>query len=74
MEIHLVDAPIHQPITQHAEHEQEVQGGKQERVVEHKIESADGSVYKLATRYEQAADGIPASFSNKLPSRCMSQR
>ena len=63
VEIDFVDARIDQPITQHAERDQTVYGGEEEVVVEHEIESADGSVHKLASRYEDEPPMVFRLFS-----------
>jgi hypothetical protein len=55
VEVDLVNAPIHHPIACHAEPDETVQGKVEEAVVEYKIESANGSVHELATRYEGKA-------------------
>ena len=53
--VDLVNPPIHDPIACHAEPDETVQGKVEEAVVEYKVESANGSVHELATRYEDKA-------------------
>src|SRR5208283_1590998 len=55
IEIDLVDAPIHHTIAYYTEHDQKVQAGIKEAVVEPEIKSANGGVHEDASCNEDKA-------------------